>query len=139
MAESETQEQGAMGEKARSASAARQRNGRRADGLDGDLQARARATTGAAKLGKGKERWKLYPVKGWPGIYRRGEPDSGPYVVVVRVGKRGQVKRTCRTLAEARVVQAELRRSAPGANSFRRGATPFTIVRNSPTFLLFSL
>lgn len=73
----------------------------------------------------GEPRWKLYPVARHPGIFRRGDPKTGPYVVVMKFGRHIQKKRTCRTLAEARAVQAELRQAAPTTNSFRIGATSF--------------
>ena len=74
------------------------------------------------------DRFKLYPVARYPGIYRRGDPKKGPYVVAIRFrGTRRQKKRTCRSLAEAIAVQAELRQAAPTANSYRIGTTSFEV------------
>jgi integrase len=80
------------------------------------------------KPSKGAARWKLHPVARYPGIYRRGDSKKGSYVVVITLrGARGQKKKTCRTLAEAIQVQADLRKSASSANSYRIGVTPFDV------------
>lgn len=80
------------------------------------------------KSSVGDARWKLYPVARYPGIYRRGDSKKGSYVVVANLrGARGQKKKTCRTLAEAIQVQADLRKSAATANSYRIGTTPFDV------------
>lgn len=80
----------------------------------------------ADKANKGKGRFKLFPVDDHPGIYRRGDPKKGRYVVIVRAGQGRQFKRTCRTLADALRVQAELRLSPPTARGHDKGTMPFT-------------
>jgi integrase len=83
-------------------------------------------STEAGKADKGKGRWQLFPLGDHPGIYRRGDPKKGRYVVIVRAGKGRQFKRTCSTLAEALRVQAELRLSPPAAKGHNKGSMPFT-------------
>jgi len=70
--------------------------------------------------------YKLHPIARYPGIYRRGDKKKGRYVVIVTLGHgRGQKKRTCRTLAEAIAVQAELRKAPTTGSSYRKGALDF--------------
>jgi integrase len=80
----------------------------------------------AGKPRKGKERWQLFAVEDHSGIYRRGDPKKGSYVVIVRARQGRQFKRTCQTLAEAVRVQAELRLSPPTAKGHDKGAMLFT-------------